>query len=170
MDQLEWTAKTRAHITINEARKRRRYFDSLGHPSIGIGFNLERQDAPELLRKLGVANWVAVIDGDEELTDPQVDQLFDWCFADALSFARKLYSNFDALIPEAQTVLVDMSFQMRNRLKGFVKMNKAVAALEYLEMINEMRQSLYAKQCPGRVARNAALIESGMPVSREGTC
>lgn len=161
MEVAEWTSKTRALITVSEGRKRRRYFDTEGHPSVGIGFNLERGDAIEKLKKLG-ADWKAIMDGTAELTDAQVDTLFDWCFDEALDYARKLFPNWVSLIPEVRMVLTDMSFQMRGRLLGFVKMRAAVAKFDYPRMVSEARNSLYAKQTPSRIARNAAIVEAAI--------
>jgi hypothetical protein len=160
MDDAE-RSQTETMIIASEGRRRKLYFDSLGHPSVGIGFNLERSDAPTLLQKLG-ADWVAIMDGKAELTDEQIDTLFRWCFDEALAYAQKLFPNWEDLIPEARMVLTDMSFQLHARLLGFVKMRDAVAHEDYGRMVSEMRQSLYAKQVPTRCARNAAVIEAGL--------
>jgi GH24 family phage-related lysozyme (muramidase) len=159
MEEAEWTSKTQALIIGAEGRRRRRYFDKLGHPSIGIGFNLERGDAIEKLKKLG-ADWRNIMDGAAELNDEQVNTLFGWCYAEALTYARELFGNWENIIPEAQSVLVDMSFQLHSRLLGFSKMRDAVARLDYGRIISEMRSSHYAKQVPERVARNVAIIEA----------
>lgn len=168
VEETEWEAKTRALITVNEQRRRRRYFDSLGNPSVGIGFNLERSDAIAMLTKVG-ADWKSVLDGTGELTDPQVDRLFDLCFEETIPFAKKVFPNWEMLLLEVWSVLVDMCFQMRARVYGFKHMREAIARLDYQAAMTEMRNSLYAKQCPGRVARNCAFIEAALPVSREGS-
>lgn len=168
MEEADWETKTRALITVNEGRRRGRYFDSLGNPSIGIGFNLERGDAIPKLTKLG-ADWRGILDGTDELTDPQVDQLFDWCFAEALEFAKKAFPNWQELLLEAWSVVVDMCFQLSMRVYGFKHMRAAIARLDYTAAMSEMRNSLYAKQCPSRVARNCAFIESALPTSPEGS-
>lgn len=162
MDAQEFISKTQALVIASEGRRRRRYFDTEGVPSVGIGFNLERADAIEKLKKLG-ADWHAIMDGTGELTDPQIDQLFAWCFDEAIAYARKLFPNWAELIVEAQMVLVDMSFQMRGRLLGFIKMRAAVARLDYPAMVREMRDSRYGKkQTPTRCARNCAIIEAAI--------
>lgn len=145
----------------SEARRHARYFDSEGIPSVGIGFNLERGDAIEKLTKLG-ADWRGIMAGTAELSDAQMDKLFQWCWDEAIAYAKTLFPNWATLMPEARMVLSDMSFQMRARLVGFVKMRAAIARFDYPEMINQMRQSKYAKQCASRVNRNAAVIEAGI--------
>lgn len=160
-DDQKWEAKTLVHIVASESRRRARYIDPMGIPSVGIGFNLLRSDAIDKLTRLG-ADWRAIMDGAGELTDPQIDRLFSWCWVEALAYARQLFPNWEQLPAQVRTVLADMSFQMRGRLAGFVRLRAAVAELDYLEVVNQMRLSRYAQQCPDRVARNAALIEAAI--------
>lgn len=163
MTDEEWTSKTLALIVAAEARRRGRYIDSLGFPSVGIGFNLLRADAIDVLAELG-ADWRSIMDGTGELTDVQIDKLFARCWAETLRFVRLLFPNWEQLRPEARSVLADMAYQMRGRLAGFSRMRDAVARLDYREMVNEMRLSRWARQCPDRVSRDAALIEAAIGV------
>jgi hypothetical protein len=165
LNQEEWTSKAQAMTITSEARRHLRYFDSEGIPSVGIGFNLERGDAIEKLKKLGT-DWKGIMDGTVGLTDPQMDLLFQWCWDEAIAYAKKLFPNWEEIMPEARMVLADMSYQMRSRLLGFVKMRAAVAKLDYPRMISEFRNSKYAKQCPSRVNRNAAVIEAAIQAAK----
>lgn len=162
MDPAQWTSATRALITTHEGRRRRRYFDKYGHASIGIGFNLERPDAHAIMDKLG-ANWTDIINGRAELTDNQVDTLFDWCYTGAVADARAAVSNFGDLIPEFQTVLVDMAFQLGIvRLRTFRRMIARLWVADYAGAVAEIRSSLLAKQDPARVHGNCLLIEDAL--------
>lgn len=55
-------------ITESEGKRSCVYNDSLGIPTIGIGFNLKRDDAKALIQKLGL-NYNSVVDGKQCLTD-----------------------------------------------------------------------------------------------------
>ncbi len=44
------------------------YIDTMGHPTIGIGFNLDRSDAPSICSKFGI-DYTAIRNGSKCLTD-----------------------------------------------------------------------------------------------------
>src|SRR5713101_6545671 len=72
------------------------YLDSEGHPTIGIGFNLDREDAQEKIEALGL-DFDAVRDGTATLTDAQIDALFAADVGQAIADARNAIDDFDGL-------------------------------------------------------------------------
>lgn len=146
-------------IVSEEGWRRIVYSDSLGVPTVGVGFNLRRSDARTLLAWVG-ADLDAVLAG-EALTNEQVERLFDRCLNDAASAVRANVPGFDELPEAVQTTLVDMSFNMGwPRLRGFVKMLAAVVKRDWSAMADEMLDSLWAKQVGARAQELAAEVRA----------
>ena len=70
-------------IEQHEGRRAKVYLDTAGHPTVGIGFNLDRADAGAKLSALGLDPG-AVREGAVTLTDDQVDELFEPDLATAI--------------------------------------------------------------------------------------
>lgn len=146
--------------------------------TIGIGFNLERDGANEVLRKHGVNPdliWAAIEEtkkrgggrkagertAEELLTDAQIDALFAHDIADVLADLRVLFKNFDKMPEAAQDVLADMRFQLGpTRLRGFKNTIKAFAERRWKDAAAGMRASLAYKQTTKRWERNAKKVEA----------
>ena len=97
-------------IKKHEGVRLKVYKDSLGIPTVGVGFNLNRPDANAVLASVG-AKHADVVAG-KPLTDAQVDALLD----KDLDACEK---DLEALIPdirsfpvEAQAVLMDLRFNL----------------------------------------------------------
>src|SRR5579863_5007695 len=87
------------------------YLDSKGHPTIGIGFNLDRFGAAQAIAALGL-DYNQVRAGQQSLTTDQIDQLFKQDVNTAVENARQKLPNFDALPDPAQMVVIDMVFNL----------------------------------------------------------
>lgn len=114
-------------IRRHEGCKTNMYRDSKGHPTVGVGFNLDRPDARRRLQGVG-ADYEKVYKGIQALTAEQIDSLFEQDVADAIRAARqgvdsarkwawhgKTYpkcTTFDMLPQEAKLVAVDMAFNV----------------------------------------------------------
>ena len=148
-------AALRARITEHEGRRRHVYTCTAGHPSIGVGFNLDRPDARARLSAVG-ADYDAVRAGRADLTDEQVDRLLDGTLAEAITGASGLVSGFADLPDAAQAVLVDMVFNLGAAgVRKFRRMLAAVARRDWLAAAAEMESSLWFRQV-GR--RGRALV------------
>jgi lysozyme len=148
-------------VERNVARRHRAYFDSDNNPTIGIGFNLRRDDARDKIEGLGI-DYDQVCNQQVELTDEQIDDLLITDLAKAIDDANALFANFDDLIPARQIVLVDMAFNLgKNRLSGFGKMIAAVAAEDWDEAANQMINSAWYRQVKSRGERNVEVMRSG---------
>jgi GH24 family phage-related lysozyme (muramidase) len=160
---------TRNLIKHDEGVRYTMYKDSLGIPTIGVGFNLTRDDAPGLITALGV-NYDALLDGDVSLTDQQVNALLDGDIATALAAARKLFSNFDSLDDDRQAVLVNMAFNMgQERLAGFQHMIAAVEQGDFVGAAAQMKDSAWAKQVGNRAVRLEGSMKTGGPIPLSAT-
>ena len=124
---------------------------------IGIGFNMEREDAQELLILAGVSSRdISKIMkvGGMALTDEQIDSLFDISLQQAENDVKDIFPNA-ANAPQAiKDVLVNMSFQLGGTsLRKFTDMQAAVTEGDWETMRAEMKDSKWAKQTPTRANR-----------------
>ena len=150
---------TRAFIARHEGRRTRVYRDAMGHPTVGVGFNLDRDDARQVLHAVG-ADYDAVRGGRQALTEAQVDALLNRSLAGAVETVRAAVPGFDAMKPTQQDALLDMAFNLGSG--GFPKFQKMIAALnagDLQKAAAEMKDSLWARQVgPQRVGDVVAAI------------
>ncbi|MGH9343650.1 MAG: glycoside hydrolase family protein [Terriglobia bacterium] len=103
------------------------YTDTMGHPTIGIGFNLDRPDALQKIAALGL-DYAKVRAGQQSLTMDQANQLFAGDVNTAVSAARIILPAFDSLPGAAQMVIADMIFNLGPR--GFAAFTRTIGAFE----------------------------------------
>jgi len=148
-------------IERHEGRRAKVYLDTAGHPTVGIGFNLDRADAGAKLSALGLDPG-AVREGAVTLTDEQVDELFEPDLATAIDGARRLVPSFDALSAARQHVCVDLTFNLGAR--GFGAFTKTLAAIEagdYEAAARELQASRWYAQVGRRGADAVARMRAG---------
>ena len=153
------------YIERHEGRRAEVYLDTKRHPTIGVGFNLDRSDAPIAIRKLRGVDYQELKHGEARLNKEQIDTLFENDLKTAIQGAKKFYPGFDSLDPMRQIVLVDMSFNMGyEKLKEFKKLQAAMEAKDYKTAAQEMGNSHWAKQVGVRADANiSAMREGHMP-------
>lgn len=141
-------------------RQPRVYTDTEGHPTVGIGFNLDRSDARRRLTDVG-ANYDNVRAGTETLSNQQMDTLFRQDVEHFTAAARGIVSNFDSLPRTAQLIIVDMTFNLGS--DGFAKFRKAIAAFErndFETAAAEMQDSTWYGQVGRRSRHHVAAIRA----------
>lgn len=107
----------------------------------GYGFNLEAIEMPVEVADL----WLRMI-----LNKLNVDLNSEFKWLRRLDFVRRI-------------VIFDMAYQMGvGGLKGFKGMIAAVEDKDYSKAADELLDSKYAKQTPGRANRNAAIMRTGV--------
>jgi GH24 family phage-related lysozyme (muramidase) len=144
-------------ITKNEGVRYIVYNDTEGHPTIGIGFNLDRKDAAARLQAVNAYHG-DVLSG-EPLTEAQVSALFQLDLDDAIGQANSIVANFSEHPDPVQSVIVDMIFNLGAR--GFAGFTKTIAALErmdYCSAAAQMGDSRWAQQVPNRAKRNIGIV------------
>lgn len=137
------------------------YVDTMGHPTVGVGFNLDRQGAAEALAAVG-ADYQLVRNGSQSLTKEQMDALLKTDIEGAVSNAQGAVSNFDSLSPARQFVVVDMIFNLG--LGGFQQFHQTIAAIEagdFEKAGSDMQQSAWYGQVGSRAVNDIALMKSG---------
>lgn len=143
---------TPSMIERHEGRRNEVYKDSLGIPTIGIGYNLRNATAKEDLAKVG-ANLKEVLRG-KQLSDDQVNELFRMSLDRALKDAKSYYPEFDKLPDAAKGVLVDMSFNLGlTKLKGFKDLKTALGKGNYNAAADAMIDSAWYRQVKTRGVR-----------------
>lgn len=143
-------ARARNIIGEHEGRRYKTYLDQYGHPTVGVGFNLDRPDAPSRIHALGL-DYNAVVRGDVILTDAQVNRLFDADFNDSLRAAYEIVPNFGSLSDNAKIVVIDMIFNMgKGGVANFTTMIRALSRKDYSAAVEGMVNSKWASQVPNR--------------------
>ncbi len=175
-----WLQEVERRIAISEGCETVRYLDSVGVPTIGIGFNLQRDDARLALVQAGVpeSQVQLVIDGEQALTLGQVDALFTYSFAPIESDARASLAMgvFNALTDARRFVICDLVFNMGATGWGRFVHTRAMIALAqsakekdapnahdlFVEAANDLRASEWFGQVGERAKRDCAMIQAGV--------
>jgi RHS repeat-associated protein len=145
-------------VEKHEGRRHHVYLDIMGIPTIGVGFNLDRAGAEATVASLGI-DYLDLRAGHIDLTDEQIDIIFQIDLARARADARSLVANFDMLDSVRQDALVDMAFQMgHDRLSKFVATIAAIEANDFDTAADEMLDSAWADQTPIRAEENARIM------------
>ena len=102
---------------LNEGYHTCVYKDSFGHPSVGVGFNLDKESARAEIAKVG-ADYDKVLAGSQCLNDSQIRQLFDMDMAVAVACAQGFVSGIGST---AESAVADMAFILGcDGMDGFV--------------------------------------------------
>ena len=136
------------------------YKDSRGFLTIGWGFNLQANGAALTCANVG-ANYQALCQGVDELTQEQADAIFDQLYGDAVGAAREDVANFDDLSDPAQQVVADMAYNLGKA--GLAKFHNFIAALaipDYQKAADEMVDSAWYTQVGRRGVGDVALMRS----------
>ena len=147
-------------IKKNEGVKPHIYKDSLGIPTVGIGFNMMRPDARSILNRLGI-DYNDVLSGSINLSDQQMRDLFIECLKIAYKDVKQYIPNYDSLPREIKLGLIDMSFNLGiNRLSKFVKTKEYIAKGDFRSAANELKNSKWASQVGNRARNIISLFSS----------
>ena len=111
-------------IIRHEGKKACVYLDTKGIKTIGVGYNMQNKDAPEVFKEIGadykkfengpVTKWKVPCNCSSVpcLTEEQIEDLLDISLKTAIADARKVIATFDSLCCPVQNVMVDMSFTL----------------------------------------------------------
>ena len=121
------------------------YKDSLGIPTIGIGFNLKRSDARKLITSIG-ANYDSVLSGSQCLTPAQITSLFNNDLAWAKSGAQSCVPSFSSHHKCIQNVLMDMTFNM-GKGKHYYRINSYSFSVWMAKFRCPIRQKRLSRSC-----------------------
>lgn len=141
---VENTAGMCLMLAIEEGIVRNVYEDHLGNKTVGVGHLLTAFD-PEYHSPVGTP-----------VSIERIIEFFEADCAKAISGAKANIASFDELPSEAQSILVEMCFQMgRTGVSKFKKMLAALDVCDFPLAASEMLDSRWAKQTPFRAQRAA---------------
>lgn len=133
-------------ISENEGRRLQTYTDTLGHPTVGVGFNLDRVGARKTIEALGL-DFEAVRSGKVSLTNDHVDQLLAADVTQSQTQLRKMFPDILSFSTERQMALTDMMFNLgATRFRGFQNMIKAIKAEDWNKAADEAQDSTWFNQ------------------------
>ena len=119
------------------------YQDTVGIWTAGYGHNLESHG-----------------EAIQSVTLEQAEQWLDEDIAHAIQIARMIFPTFDTLSEARREVLVNMAFNLGNRLAQFHGLQRAVASEEWESARNSMLASKWARQVKGRAVELAEQMEN----------
>lgn len=152
-------------IEDHEGRRSKVYNDTAGHPTIGVGFNLDRADARQKIEALGL-DYDKVRSGDVSLNDSQIDSLRDADVDRAIDSAKDNVDSFDNLSDNRQAALADMAFNLGSEgLSRFQKTIEAIEAGDYEKAAEEMGDSQWAGQVGNRATEDMELMKDDLDES-----
>lgn len=182
MTTQEWTDELVRRTRINEGLSLTRYLDSLGVPTIGIGYNLSRGVGP--LTLACVANPQAVIDGTASITEAEAVALCknDLAFAVDDARASLIKGIYDSLSDARRYVVADLCYNMglatwlsfvgtRSLIEVAQQKKEAsdvTAHSLFVAAGEHLRSSAYYNQTRDRAKRNVAMLINGDWCNAEG--
>lgn len=127
-----------SQIEKHEGLRLKPYQDSVGVWTIGFGHNLNVPISVAAARQI--------------LADDLVI---------AHQLAQDIVPSFASLSPNRQRVVVDMAFNLGNRLKRFKRMLAAIEAEDFDAAAYEMTNSVWARQVKGRARALSKMMRDG---------
>lgn len=146
-------------LARHEGLKYTSYTDTVGKKTIGIGFNID--DNSSMAKKLfkeWKLDYDKVYKGEQKLNDEQVKKLFEINLNIAKEVAKKYLSNFDSQPEEVKEVIINMAFNLGNKLYEFKKTKELLEKKQYKNASAEMLKSDWAKQVGNRAKELAGII------------
>ena len=166
-------------ITRHEGTKACVYLDTKGIKTIGVGYNMQNKDAPEVFESIG-ADYNKFVNGPVTkwnvpcncssvpcLTEDQIGELLDISLKTAIEDARNVISTFDSLCCPVQNVMVDMSFTLGGPgFAQFTTFARLVTAQFWKAAGDDLTVSLWCKQATSRCMEDANIVREGCGCSQ----
>jgi lysozyme len=180
MTPKEWFAEVKCRIGISEGCRLTMYYDTMGIPTIGYGFNLQRGTAA--LAVCDIEDLAAVIAGAASITQVQADALFALDLPQYVAAARASLplGIFDRLSDARRFVVTDLTYNLgasgweafastRNLLAAAVDTKAPMTAHAlYGEAADHLAASAWAGQVGNRALRDIAMMRSSTWVDANG--
>lgn len=145
-------------VKQHEGVKPKKYLDSKGIPTVGVGFNLNRKDADQKLKSVG-ANPVKVKKGVQALNDKQIETLLVSDLKASKDAANRVVGNLADHPAGVQGVLVEMTFNLgATGLSEFKKFLSNIKSKNYVAASQEMLKSAWSKQVGNRSKTLANIV------------
>lgn len=142
-------ALIKKELMRDEGVAREVYIDTMGHPTCGIGFNLDAHSLP-----------VSVT---FPLSDDEINILFEITYKDVTKGLDTYLAWWRTLDEVRQRVIFNMAFNLGiTKLTEFKNTLKAIHSGDYAKAAEGMRNSLWYKQVKSRAERLAKAMETGV--------
>ena len=142
--------KLKAQLIKHEGKKSKVYIDTKGHPTIGVGFNLDRTGAKAKIEALGL-DYAKVKSGEQELSEANIMSLLNDDMDTAVADCQAVFPKFTDLSDVRQRVLADMMFNLgKAKFEGFKKMIAAIKGGDFAKAADEMENSQWYVQVATR--------------------
>lgn len=149
---MEQKSEIIALLRYEEGVKYQPYIDTLGYPTIGVGFKLGPQGAALSNFTLALTDNVINIWLMENINSVYISMGMNDEIKRAMSFCNQ----------PRKDILASMAYQMGvGGLAKFHKTLSAIAHKDWDKAAEEMKGSVWEKQTPHRVARHISVILSG---------
>lgn len=149
-----------ARIRDNEGFETKPYKDSKGIWTIGVGLNLEDDEAKELLESSGV-NYKELMERKDsenplQLSQEQAEKILRLTTLRAVYECKTAYPGYDRYPQHVKEVLLDLMFNMGpETLSTFTRFNSNIKNGTYKDAADLLLKSAYANQVGDRAVRNA---------------
>jgi len=151
----------RSLIAQHEGKRDCVYTDTKGHPTIGIGYNLDNPGARAAITAVG-ANYDDIRSGKTCLTDSQVMQLFEPAYQSAVSGARSAVSSYDTLCCNVQNVMTDMDYNLGD--SGFASFGAFISYINdrnWEAAASDGKRTAWCGQVGNRCIEDMAAVREG---------
>jgi lysozyme len=139
-------------IIEEEGLKLSTYECTMGHTTIGVGFNLDAHSAKPIIGRELVCG--------STITKAEAIQLFQFILLEVLTQLNKEIPNFKELDMTYQYLLIQQTYQLGiNGTKKFKGMLSAIKSNNTPLVIKSILNSRWAKQTPNRVKRLVAILK-----------
>lgn len=141
-------SKLRDELRFFEGEKHEVYLDSLGYKTAGIGHLLK-----------GIEQNLPV---GHRISFRQVEEWFNSDVIEAIRVAKEFYEDFDSLTEERQRLLVNLCFQLGNKIHQFKTFKASLLLGRYDLAGNALENSKWYTQSGRRGPMIVAAMRSGI--------
>lgn len=145
--------RLKKELTLHEGVEKKIYKDTLGYLTGGIGHLLTKEELKSF--KLG-----------DKVSQAQMDEWFEQDIAIAINRAKSILGEqaFEALSDNRQNLMVNLAFNLGNKLGQFVNTLRAIRTGRWQAAHDGLLNSLWAKQVKGRSKQIAESMLTDIPI------
>ena len=151
----------RSLIAKHEGKRDCVYVDTRGHPTIGIGYNLDDPGARAAIAAVG-ADYDTIRSGKQCLTDSQVMKLFEPSYQSAVRGASGAVSSFDGLCCNVASVMIDMDYNLGDAgLRSFGTFISLINQKRWADAAKDGRGTAWCGQVGSRCSDDMQAVAAG---------
>lgn len=150
-------------LRSQEGEKAQAYDDTTGNRTIGIGFNMDSPNAPDVWKKAGIATpFKEAYAGRAQLAPEEITNLANTSFDIAMKDVRAVVPQVDKMPENVRAGLMHLSYQVGGpRLKKFKNTLAAIKRGDMNAAVAALKASQLARQTPNRAQYIAQLLQQG---------